>query len=161
MALCKATRQKFRFKYTQLARWCVFYVRNGYSWRSLGSHMAAFHKMAEEEGLKWPKAGSRTHRKLKRLITGIRKEVPGPEKKQAKPLVKRWIKKMPAALGIDTPESWLTVRLADLIPATRMLVAQGCLMRMYVRAQGWDGGGGRCMWDGRRCAWGQREEGGQ
>ena len=136
MALCKATRQKFRFRYTQLARWCVFYVRNGYSWRSLGSHMAAFHKMAEEEGLKWPKADSRTHRKLKRLITGIRKEVPGPEKKQAKPLVKRWIKKMLAALGIDTPEDWHTVRLADLVPAARMLVAQECLMRMCEHRDG-------------------------
>ena len=98
--------------------------------------MAAFHKMAEEEGLKWPKAGSRTHRKLKRLIAGIRKEVPGPEKKQAKPLVKRWIKKMLAELGIDTPEDWHTVRLADLVPAARMLVAQECLMRMCEHRDG-------------------------
>ena len=136
VALCVATGWRARFEYTQLAGWCVFYVGQGYSVRSIPGHLSAFAKIALEEGVRWPKAGSTTHEKLNRLIRGIRKETPGAAVRRAFPLTKVWLKRMLAVVGIRKAGDWATVPMAVLLTAARLLAAQECMMRMCEHRDG-------------------------
>jgi hypothetical protein len=126
---------KIGFNYRQMSQWCVFYCREGYSWRSLAGHMTAFRHAADAWGLKWHRKDSSSMRAMGRLMRGLRKAHPQAVNR-ATPLTKRWLALMLRQLGISSLADWWSCAPAQLVAGSRMLAAHTAMMRMCEHADG-------------------------
>ena len=135
--LCRSQGIPIAFWFQQLSAWCIFWIQCGFKAATLKNHFTAFARVADETNQSFPVKDGWTHKQLKRMRRGLRKlDRTSPDR--ATPLTRIWIKRMLAANGVRTLRDAAGLHAEALVFITRLMVANGCMMRMCEHEMGSD-----------------------